>query len=122
MIPFCGARRRLLASSSLGGRKSLSPLNLALPFFMLTAGAAWAQQATELGTVQSTASGPADYSAMPDSAPYQAPSKAPLDAIQPTSVVSQQYIQNNIALTANYDEMVQISPSVCTVAPNGPGL
>jgi iron complex outermembrane receptor protein len=45
-----------------------------------------------------------------------------LDAIQPTSIVSQQYIQNNIPLTANYDEMIEIAPSVWAVAPNGPGL
>jgi iron complex outermembrane receptor protein len=57
-----------------------------------------------------------------DTAAYQAPSKAPLDAIQPTSVISQQYIQNNVAPGANYDEIIKISPSVFAVAPNGPGL
>jgi iron complex outermembrane receptor protein len=121
MMSFRGARRRLLNSSSLRAAGSAAPLMAALPFIAMTAGSAWGQQPTDLGTVQSSASSAADYST-PDSAPYQAPSKAPLDAIQPTSVISQHYIQNNIPLTANYDEMVQISPSVWTVAPNGPGL
>ena len=76
----------------------------------------WAQDATtQLQGVDVTAQ-------HIDSAPYQAPSKAPLDAIQPTSVISQQYIQNNIAPTSNYDDIVKISPSVMSVAPNGPGL
>ena len=58
----------------------------------------------------------------PESAPYQAPSKAPLEAAQPTSVVSQQYIQNNIAPSSNYDDIIRVTPSVFAVAPNGPGL
>jgi iron complex outermembrane recepter protein len=57
-----------------------------------------------------------------ESAPYQAPSKAPLEAAQPTSVISQQYIQNNIAPGSNYDDIIRISPSVSSIAPNGPGL
>ncbi|MGC1303330.1 MAG: TonB-dependent receptor [Caulobacteraceae bacterium] len=46
----------------------------------------------------------------------------PLDAIQPTSVISQSFIQNNINLTSNYDDIVKFSPSVSSVGPNGPGL
>jgi len=57
-----------------------------------------------------------------ESAPYQAPSKAPLEAAQPTSVISQQYIQNNVAPSSNYDDVVKISPSVFAAGPNGPGL
>lgn len=57
-----------------------------------------------------------------DSAIYQAPTKAPLDAIQPTSVISQQFIQNNVPLSANYDSVIKIAPSVSTTSPNGPGL
>src|SRR5580704_17321931 len=100
MMFFRGARRRLLGSSSLRGAASATPIFAALPFLVMAAGSAWGQQQTELGTVQSTASGATDYST-PDSAPYQAPSKAPLDAIQPSSVISQHYIENNIPLTAN---------------------
>jgi iron complex outermembrane recepter protein len=46
----------------------------------------------------------------------------PLEAIQPTSVIDQHFIQNNINLTSNYDDIVKFSPSVNSVGPNGPGL
>ena len=75
----------------------------------------------------------ADASAMPtvvvsaaavdkDSAITQAPTMAPLTVTQPTSVLSQYYIENNIAPSANYDDIVKIAPSVFAVSPNGPGL
>jgi iron complex outermembrane recepter protein len=84
----------------------------------LSCSSAWAQQGTASTQLQGV-----DVTAQHiDSAPYQAPSKAPLDAIQPTSVISQQYIQNNIAPTSNYDDIVKISPSVMSISPNGPGL
>lgn len=51
-----------------------------------------------------------------------APSVTPVDAVQPTSVVGQAYIQNDIAGTSNYDDVIKITPSVSTVGPNGPGL
>jgi iron complex outermembrane receptor protein len=74
----------------------------------------------------------ADASALPtvvvsgsvdrDSAITQAPTMAPLDVTQPTSLLSQYYIENNIAPSANYDDIVKIVPSVYSVSPNGPGL
>ncbi len=82
---------------------------------------AHAADPVDLGTVQATGAasgGTADI----ESAPYQAPTKAPLDVTQPTSVITQQYIENNIPLSANYDSIVKIAPSVSTVSPNGPGL
>src|ERR1700674_4257773 len=57
-----------------------------------------------------------------DSAITQAPTMAPLTVTQPTSVLSQYYIENNIAPSANYDDIVKIAPSVYAVSPNGPGL
>lgn len=57
-----------------------------------------------------------------DSAPYQAPTKAPLSAFQPTSVISQHFIENNIPPSGSYDTMVALSPSVVTIGSNGPGL
>ena len=76
-----------------------------------------------LGTVQTTGTGEdQEPSKKLESAPYQAPTKAPLSATQPTSVINQQYIENNIAPSANYDDIVKIAPSVYSVSPNGPGL
>jgi len=56
------------------------------------------------------------------SATTQAPTLTPLDAIQPTSSISQYFIQNNMPPTANYSDIISISPSVQSVQPNGPGL
>src|ERR1700734_3555977 len=57
-----------------------------------------------------------------ESATTQAPTATPLDAIQPTSVISQYFIENNTSLSSNYDDVVKIAPSVYSVSPNGPGL
>jgi len=101
-------------------RKHQGLRNIAGLFLAAGAGCAlpaWADtdSATELNGVEVKAK-------QIESAPYQAPSKAPLDAAQPTSVISQQYIQNNVAPGSNYDDVVKISPSVFSVGPNGPGL
>jgi iron complex outermembrane receptor protein len=55
-------------------------------------------------------------------APAEAVTTAPLDALQPTSVINQQFIENNISPVSNYDDIVKFSPSVNSVGPNGPGL
>ncbi len=51
-----------------------------------------------------------------------APTSTPLDAIQPTSVINQDFIEKNLPLSTNYDEAIKFSPSVFNTAPNGPGL
>ena len=51
-----------------------------------------------------------------------APTSTPLDAIQPTSLISQDFINRNLPQTGNYDEAIKYSPSVFDTAPNGPGL
>ncbi|HTW34210.1 MAG TPA: TonB-dependent receptor [Rhizomicrobium sp.] len=53
---------------------------------------------------------------------YVAPSAAPLDATQPTSVVDKGFIQNNIIPLASYDDVIKFEPSVWDQSPNGPGL
>jgi iron complex outermembrane receptor protein len=91
---------------------------------------ALAQDAIDLGTVQAVGNaneGDGGFTAParpndPNSAPYQAPTKTPLTVTQPTSVISQQYIQNNVPKSANFDQVIKISPSVATTTPNGPGL
>jgi iron complex outermembrane receptor protein len=52
----------------------------------------------------------------------EAPTIAPLDAVEPTSVISQDFIQKNLPPSTNYDEAIKFSPSVFDTAPNGPGL
>ena len=52
----------------------------------------------------------------------EAPTAAPLDAVQPTSIISQDFIAKNLPPSTNYDEAIKFSPSVFDTAPNGPGL
>jgi iron complex outermembrane receptor protein len=84
--------------------------------------AARAQSAVDLNLGSVTAQGSAGLAQMPGTAPYEAPSLAPLNATQPTSVVSQQSIQNNFSSTASYSDIAKLTPSVSGTDPNGPGL
>ena len=74
-----------------------------------------------LGTVNAN-SGTGSMAPSQKSAPYQAPTKTPLKATQPTAVITRHYIKNNVPLSANYGSIAAVSPSVSVVDPNGPGL
>lgn len=50
------------------------------------------------------------------------PSNVPLDALQPTSVVPEGFLRNNIVPLSSFDDMVKFQPSVFAQSPNGPGL
>ncbi len=51
-----------------------------------------------------------------------APTFAPLDAVEPTSMITGDFIQKNFAPSTNYDEAIKFVPSTFDIAPNGPGL
>jgi iron complex outermembrane receptor protein len=53
---------------------------------------------------------------------YVAPSAPPLNVLQPTSVVQEGFIQNNIIPQSSFDDIVKFEPSVYDSSPNGPGL
>ena len=77
----------------------------------------------DLGAVLSTGTGSAAYLAStPGTAPYEAPSLTPLNAIQPTSVVNQNTIRNQLTSTASYADIARLTPSASVKSPNGPGL
>jgi len=82
------------------------------------AGASFAQDVIDVGTVQSNAG----TTQTQDSATYQAPTQSSLTATQPQSVINQHYIQENAAPSANYSDIANIAPSVQSIDPNGPGL
>lgn len=88
-----------------------------------TAHTAFAQDPVDLGTVQSGSSDAtaASYNTRA-SAPYQAPTQGSLIATQPQSIINQHYIEENASAGSNYTDIVQISPSVWSVDPNGPGM
>ena len=56
------------------------------------------------------------------SALTQAPTDSRLDARQPVSILSLEYISNNVAPTADFATIANIAPSVSNVETNGPGL
>ena len=74
----------------------------------------WAQDAMPLGEVRVEEDRANDAVA-------QAPTRAPLDATQPTSVISGPFIQNNIPAQSDYGQIVGLAPSVFAIEQNGPG-
>jgi iron complex outermembrane receptor protein len=56
----------------------------------------------------------------PQSAADVAPSRAPLEAGEPTSVVGQTFINNSEIVAQNYDELVKFTPSLMNIQPAGP--
>ncbi len=63
-----------------------------------------------------------EVSAARTSALTTAVTDSPLDVFQPQSSLSLEYIANNVAPTADYATIANISPSVSNVETNGPGL
>jgi iron complex outermembrane recepter protein len=86
--------------------------------FATSVNASFAQGAVDLGTVQS-GSGTMQVQ---NSAPYQAPSQGSLVSTQPQSIISQHYIEQNASATSNYTDIVNVSPAVSSIDPNGPGM
>lgn len=107
--------------------RACSPLALALAL-SLAAAPALAQTATapvnlDLGSVVSTGStSAADLVNTPGTAPYEAPSVAPLNSSQPTSVVKKHTIDNMLTGTQSWADIARLTPSVNNINPNGPGL
>ena len=71
------------------------------------------QNAQNLGAVQVTGSATASEIA---------PTQGSTIAIQPQSIIGDLYLRENVAATGDYTDAISISPSVYSVAPNGPGL
>jgi len=109
---------------------SMRALAVLAGFAVLGAVPAFAQTATsapvnlDLGSVLATGTvaGNTDYQDSPGAAPYEAPSVAPLNSIQPTSLVNQHTIQNQLTSTESYADAARLTPSVNNINPNGPGL
>jgi iron complex outermembrane receptor protein len=77
----------------------------------------------DLGAVLSQGAGDAaDLPTTPGTAPYEAPSLTPLNAIQPTSVVNEHTIDEQLTGTESYADAIRLTPSVNNIDPNGPGL
>ena len=57
-----------------------------------------------------------------DSASAMAPTQASLDATQPQSVITREFIESSVAPTAEYSRVVNVAPSMSGDSANGPGL
>ncbi len=80
--------------------------------------APWAM-AYNLGSVSAEGSG----APLPTQGPatQESPTQASLTATEPQTIISQQYISNNLSPAADYNDIAAIAPSVWNVSPNGAG-
>lgn len=121
MPPLAAPRRRLRSSSP-----GWSALKLSTTALLLVTTArsqpAPATPSVALGEIDVRASRDIADPPLPGSAAYDTPSRAPLDAKQPTSVVGPRFIERNVIPTQNYDSIIRYTPSVQNVEPAGPGL
>lgn len=54
--------------------------------------------------------------------PEDAPAKASLDTMEPQTIITQSYIQDSVADTADYTTILAIAPGLTGFSTNGPGL
>jgi iron complex outermembrane receptor protein len=84
------------------------------------------QQAQDIGSVNATAPrvsltpGTEFPVPAPGTAAYVAPSRSPLEASQPTSVVGKNFIDHSTIPAQNYDELIKFTPSLMNIQPAGP--
>ena len=94
----------------------------ALPEIDIGAGAASAQGSATPPTTGLPVSSPdaVGSKAPPGSAPALAPSQAPLDAFEPTSIVSDKVLRNVVIPSGDYNDAVKYTPGFYSSNPNGP--
>jgi len=113
-----------MSNKSFGSSKSCVQLSFALSALALCLQNAYAQEVASLQlpsvsvTVQSGAYG----SAAKGSASAIAPTQASLDATQPQSIITRDFMDLSVAPTTEYSRIVNIAPSMSGEAANGPGL
>jgi iron complex outermembrane receptor protein len=105
------------------------PLSLAVSAVLalsLSAGSVRAEDApadkVSLGTI-GTSLGSIDVMVARDSIEALAPIQANLAAIEPQTVISRTFIEDQVPVTGNFNSIIGIAPSMATTpSPNGPGL
>ncbi len=100
-------------------RFEVKPLIKCLAGALMLASAPTVLWAYDIGTVSGSGGGAA--ATVPGSAPDVAPTQGSLTATEPQSIISQQYIENNLSGMSNYIEAAGIAPGVWSYSPNGPG-
>lgn len=123
-----GAERTMVKANPTGQLRSSLRVRVALTLATALVGgatevpAANVPPATDIGTVSATGTGALTAAPAPGTAAYVAPSRAPLDASQPTSLVGPRFIERSVVPTQNYDSIIKFTPSVQNVEPVGPRL
>ena len=76
----------------------------------------------KLETITVTAKSGAYRKSEKGSASALAPTQASLDATQPQSIITREFIESSVAPTAEYSRVVNVAPSMSGDSANGPGL
>lgn len=97
---------------------------VSLALLSITVAPAIAQQAVDLGTVGATAAAGAyrPGEAAKGTASAVAPTQASLEATQPQSIITREFIEQSVTPAAEYSAVVNIAPSLAGTSANGPGL
>lgn len=77
---------------------------------------------TKIETITVTAISGAYRKDEKGSASALAPTQASLDATQPQSIITREFIESSVAPTAEYSRVVNVAPSMSGDSANGPGL
>ena len=109
---------RRLSTLALSGSVSLLALSQALAQAVPTTAP------ENIGAVEGTATAPVNPALppVPATANQFAPTSQPLDAIQPTSVISAQTLTKIAVPTDDYNDVILLTPSATDISPAGPGL
>ena len=92
---------------------ALTALSMGLPL--------WAAEAEPTQTITVTAKSGA-YLGEKNTAAAVAPTQSSLQATQPQSIITREFIEQSVAPTAEYSRVVNIAPSLSGDSANGPGL
>ena len=80
------------------------------------------KEATKLETITVNAKSGAYNNDSKNSATALAPTQSSLDATQPQSIITREFIESSVAPTAEYSRVVNVAPSMSGDSANGPGL
>jgi len=94
------------------------PAGIALSVLACAINSAFAADAIDLGAVGASGSG--SSGSVPVAA-KSAPSQSSLAARSAQSVISEEYIRNDLTPAADFSQVIQKAPGMWSVSPNGPG-
>ncbi len=112
-------------------RKNLLALHVSLLLGSAVPAIAFAQSATnnaaqdakvDSGTATASATTLDKVIVSGNSVDTLAPSAAPLEASQPTSIIDERFIRDSLRNNSNFDSLIKYAPSMSVSSPEGPGM